>query len=121
MGRHPLKPVSNRPPCPLCGIRGCSKGCLGYPELDDLDADLDGFDALARFQGDPLTPTSAKRRAASAAWYAARTGEIDVAPACQRCGAVSELDGHHPDYALPLVVVWLCRRCHRRLHPGGRV
>lgn len=33
---------------------------------------------------------------------------------CSECGADAEK--HHPDYTDPRRVVWLCRRCHRRLH-----
>lgn len=27
---------------------------------------------------------------------------------------------HHPDYDDPLNVIWLCRRCHNRLHKAKR-
>jgi ribosomal protein S27AE len=34
---------------------------------------------------------------------------------CETCGsAKSEM--HHEDYSKPLVVRWLCRRCHLALH-----
>lgn len=40
---------------------------------------------------------------------------------CAVCGA-EPTDGHHPDYDRPLVVIWLCRRCHAAEHrkSGGR-
>ncbi len=32
---------------------------------------------------------------------------------CQMCGLVkSRLERHHPDYNLPLMIVWLCKPCH---------
>lgn len=34
---------------------------------------------------------------------------------CRDCGA-ARTQAHHPDYARPLDVVWLCRRCHRAEH-----
>ena len=36
---------------------------------------------------------------------------------CSRCGSSSETtERHHPDYDTPLVVVELCRDCHRAIH-----
>jgi hypothetical protein len=34
---------------------------------------------------------------------------------CALCGA-TDVHGHHKDYARPLNVVWLCAKCHHRLH-----
>jgi hypothetical protein len=31
---------------------------------------------------------------------------------CQMCGLSKRLERHHPDYDLPLLVVWLCKPCH---------
>ena len=31
---------------------------------------------------------------------------------CQMCGLLKRLERHHPDYALPLMIVWLCKPCH---------
>jgi hypothetical protein len=28
------------------------------------------------------------------------------------CGLKKRLERHHPDYALPLLIVWLCKPCH---------
>jgi hypothetical protein len=28
------------------------------------------------------------------------------------CGLKKQLERHHPDYALPLLIVWLCKPCH---------
>lgn len=36
---------------------------------------------------------------------------------CTRCcAASSDLEAHHPDYRLPLAVVWLCVPCHNAVH-----
>jgi ribosomal protein S27AE len=36
---------------------------------------------------------------------------------CEGCGA-KRAQAHHDDYAKPLVVRWLCARCHVRHHRG---
>jgi hypothetical protein len=35
---------------------------------------------------------------------------------CSQCGSEQRIDGHHPNYSQPLLVEWLCRRCHRQKH-----
>jgi hypothetical protein len=41
---------------------------------------------------------------------------IPIGPQCQICGAIENLEKHHPDYSKPLEVITLCRSCHRRVH-----
>jgi len=43
-----------------------------------------------------------------------RRGKLRREP-CAACGS-PEAQKHHPDYANPLIVVWLCRPCHTVLH-----
>lgn len=43
-------------------------------------------------------------------------GKIKRALTCENCGSNKEIDGHHEDYSQPLVVTWLCRSCHQKLH-----
>ena len=38
---------------------------------------------------------------------------------CRRCGDANS-ERHHPDYARPLFVIWLCRSCHVKLHAAKR-
>lgn len=35
---------------------------------------------------------------------------------CFACGSTEQLEAHHPSYAEPLAVVWLCHKCHMRTH-----
>lgn len=53
-------------------------------------------------------------RAHTAVNNAIRDGRLEKEP-CLFCGDV-EVHGHHRDYSKPLDVVWLCPRCHHRLH-----
>ena len=34
---------------------------------------------------------------------------------CRDCGAL-KVEAHHEDYSKPLEIIWLCKRCHARLH-----
>jgi len=58
-----------------------------------------------------------ERRARIALANAVRDGKIDKPDACSEClTSCSRIEGHHEDYSKPLEVIWLCARCHRRLH-----
>jgi len=49
--------------------------------------------------------------------YAIESGRLVYPDVCERCGKPNlKFDKHHPDYARPLDVVFLCRHCHALLH-----
>lgn len=55
--------------------------------------------------------------ARSAVSAAVRHGELIRPKICNRCKAESSLiDAHHEDYSKPLLVEWLCRKCHQIEH-----
>lgn len=45
-------------------------------------------------------------------YRASRTGKLIRPPACSKCGVECKPEASHDDYTKPLVVEWLCRRCH---------
>ena len=48
---------------------------------------------------------------------AVRDGRLNKPPNCSNCNCEpSRLHGHHDDYAMPLVVRWLCPKCHKAWH-----
>lgn len=52
-----------------------------------------------------------------ARWYTnheIQAGRIKREP-CAFCGK-EQSEVHHPDYNEPLLIVWLCADCHRRIH-----
>lgn len=63
----------------------------------------------------PLTPEQRHKDACrSYAGVYKRRGHLSPEP-CQNCGN-PEVEMHHPDYDVPLAVIWLCRPCHLARH-----
>ncbi len=40
------------------------------------------------------------------------SGRLDKPALCASCQQVRKVQMHHPDYAQPLLVEWLCKPCH---------
>lgn len=53
-------------------------------------------------------------KAQTAVGNAVRDGRLFKEP-CALCGT-GQVHAHHRDYSKPLEVVWLCAKCHHRLH-----
>ena len=67
---------------------------------------------MRRYQHDPKLRIKHLAR-----WYTRRqiaNGIIQRQP-CAECGT-SPAQAHHEDYTQPLLIVWLCALCHRKLH-----
>jgi hypothetical protein len=54
-------------------------------------------------------------KAHTAVSNAVRDGKLKKQP-CSICGTEKGVHGHHKDYAKPLDVIWLCAKCHHRVH-----
>ena len=50
--------------------------------------------------------------------YAVRVGKITKPEICEKCFKKRKLHGHHEDYNKPLEVIWVCDRCHTKIHKG---
>ena len=66
-----------------------------------------------------------KGRARAVVALALKLGLLERGSHCAGCGKAGSwlkpLDAHHENYDKPLVVVWLCRACHREVtHIGSR-
>ena len=46
---------------------------------------------------------------------ALRDGKL-TRSSCLFCGETKHVHAHHRDYSRPLDVIWLCAKCHQRLH-----
>lgn len=58
--------------------------------------------------------TPEQHRASAAVSRAIKRGDLVRPDACSCCGEVAYIEAAHVDYSQPLLVVWLCRSCHRR-------
>lgn len=48
---------------------------------------------------------------------AVKAGIVIKPSACSSCGDTEKrLHAHHPDYSMPLAVMWLCPKCHGMAH-----
>lgn len=48
-----------------------------------------------------------------------RRGILETEP-CKHCGSGKNIEKHHHEYANDAPVVFLCRKCHIRLHKGDK-
>lgn len=63
----------------------------------------------------PVNPMKELKRKAMVTYRTAlKRGKLTRTP-CHVCGE-SKVEGHHPDYARPLDVVWLCKKHHMEIH-----
>ncbi len=63
-----------------------------------------------------------KRKAHVALNNAIRDKKITKPSICECCGSGDKkIHAHHDDYSKPLVVRWLCFRCHYALHKAERL
>lgn len=64
-----------------------------------------------------VTPEG-KRRARQKATLAKKRGILEQHP-CELCLSPNS-EMHHPDYRMPFMVRWLCRKCHFGVHARER-
>lgn len=57
-----------------------------------------------------------KARAHRAVNKAIRSGILIRPNSCSSCLDETKPQAHHEDYDEPLVVIWLCPRCHKKVH-----
>lgn len=53
-------------------------------------------------------------------WHLGR-GHAKKPNKCEKCGEETKIEAHHPDYSKVMLVVWLCRTCHKLAHKRERL
>lgn len=61
-----------------------------------------------------------KRKAHVRVAWALKWGELVRPNHCSRCDARTYTIAHHHDYSKPLDVLWVCDRCHGKIHAQAR-
>lgn len=61
-----------------------------------------------------------KMRAQSLVNSYVQSGKLNKPLKCESCGAEGYVEAHHSDYSKPLDVMWVCKKCHRKLDDKRR-
>jgi hypothetical protein len=122
-----FSPRKNRP----SGLQSMCKSCHAIQSKESrLKNPERAADSMARYRRSELGKQNSlkavlayrkrypeKRKAGSKVYKAILAEKITKPTLCEHCGVSdTNLDGHHHDYSKPLEVLWLCRKCHVRLH-----
>ena len=104
--------------CRECNNKGVRKHRTDNPELKAI-ADKKYYEKNKKeilknqkaYASQPLV--RAKHNVRGATYRAVQKGELTKSMC--GCGEPS-VEAHHPDYTKPLEVVWMCVKCHHKLH-----
>lgn len=111
--RHGMMADKHLNKCKVCTRADVRKRRRENPAVQEYD----------RRRGNRMPPDAGKAyrtnypeaaKAHDAVSNAVRDGRLFKEP-CLFCGD-DRVHGHHRDYTKPLDVIWLCAKCHRRLH-----
>lgn len=59
----------------------------------------------------------ARHRINKMVYYALKKGKLIKPEKCMICNSNEyRIEAHHPDYEKPLEVIWLCQKCHIKIH-----
>ena len=124
--RHPTTTSGRQSSCKECHKTRASAWQRAHPDCHRVyvsawktshPEDVKRLDALTRSGRNQDTKdfTRLVCRVAAITRLAIRVGVLIRPESCSDCGREGVvIDAVHPDYELPLEVVWLCRRCHHR-------
>lgn len=81
-------------------------------EYDRLRGNRQSPEYLAKYRAE----NPKKYKAHNVVNNAIRAGKLTNPGVCSDCESTKYVEGHHDDYDKPLVVRWLCSRCHSIWH-----
>jgi hypothetical protein len=97
------------------GIKALQKG------KEKFSKSYHGKESIRKSKTKWIEENVIKRAAHIILGNAVRDGKIQKPIECSACGSKpSRLHGHHDDYAFPLIVRWLCSRCHTKWHKKNK-
>lgn len=47
---------------------------------------------------------------------AVKEGRLERPTTCSKCGIKGKIQAHHEDYSKPFEIIWVCMKCHRKIH-----
>jgi hypothetical protein len=117
--RHPLGRDGLQPLCKDCQKRNAKVRRLTNPYVQQYERER----AKTPKRRSTMRENSDRWKQKNPAGYhahnalnnAIRDGKLTKEP-CALCGTTQHIHGHHKNYAEPLNVMWLCAKCHSRVH-----
>lgn len=114
--RHPRMTDGHLGKCKDCAKRDTKHDRETKPQVREYDRRRAKLPHRAALRSRIAKAWNAKhphrRKAQVAAGNAVRDRKLQKPKNCQRCGLERRVEKHHPDYALPLLIEWLCKSCH---------
>lgn len=102
------------------GLTASCKGCLKIRDKAKHDKKATSWCRVPYVNIEPraayVMRNGRKRYAHEQLNYAVKVGKVLKREKCERCGNQELVHGHHDDYNKPLIVMWLCPKCHKQRH-----
>jgi hypothetical protein len=104
--------------CEQCGVNPCKRGGKRFcsPACQSAWQRVSRVGVKRAAYITPPSTAPERIRANGLINMRLRRGHITKPDRCDRCRLQKRLDSHHPDYAQPDLVAWLCRSCHMQAH-----
>ena len=108
--------------CTKCNVRNNYRQNIDHYKEYDLKRNLEPSrkESQKRFCSTKRKTHPIQYAANTIVGNAIRDGKLIKPSSCSECSVECVPDGHHCDYAYPLDVKWLCRKCHNDWHKENK-